>query len=109
MLWGKAWSATTTAHLHPRTPRQGSGAHALGKKASQQTLVCPLLNPSQHLLLQSPAPYLRSVLSAREMAGFLTALLHAALLLPRENSFSGAPEASELCHEQSTCQIQSLE
>lgn len=93
MLWGKAWSATTTAHLHPPSPQWGTGACALGKKASQQTLVSPLLNPSQHLLLQSPAPYLRSVLSAREIAGFLTALLQAALLLPRENSFSGAPEA----------------
>lgn len=33
-----------------------------------------------------PTPYLRSVLSAREMAGFLTALEQAALLLQRENS-----------------------
>lgn len=31
-----------------------------------------------------PTPYLRSVLSAREMAGFLTALLQAALLLRGE-------------------------
>lgn len=37
----------------------------------------------------SPTPYLRSVLSAREMAGFLTALEQAALLLRRENSSEG--------------------
>lgn len=48
------------------------------------------LSPPQHPLLPSPAPYLRSVLSAREMAGFLTALLQAALLLQRENSLRGA-------------------
>lgn len=34
-------------------------------------------------------PYLRSVLSAREMAGFLTALEQAALLLWREKSSEG--------------------
>lgn len=55
-------------------------------KASQQLLSPPLLQT-----LPNPAPYLRSVLSAREIAGFLTALLQAALLLRRENSLRESP------------------
>lgn len=40
--------------------------------------------------------HLRSVLSAREMAGFLTALLHAALLLQRNlNQLDRAREGSD--------------
>lgn len=81
MLWGKASFATTTACLPftHSTPRSlGSGAEEKKQgKASQKLLSASPPNP---------APYLRSVLSAREIAGFLTALLQAALLLRRENS-----------------------
>lgn len=46
----------------------------------------PPANPGAPPGAPIPTAYLRSVLSAREMAGFLTALEQAALLLQRENS-----------------------
>lgn len=51
-------------------------------------------NPGPPLCPPIPTAYLRSVLSAREMAGFLTALEQAALLLRRENSSEGIWESS---------------
>lgn len=60
----------------------------------QCPLLCmsPAMNPANAgspRTPQHPRSHLRSVLSAREMAGFLTALLHAALLLPRQNRLTG--------------------
>ena len=59
---------------------------------SADTQGCPqALLPS----LRLTRPHLRSVLSAREMAGFLTALLHAALLLQERLESAPPPEAAE--------------
>lgn len=96
---GHLWTKQTQAHLTMLTePRQKLGRPCNRLRCLLACLSLPKKpanagspsSPLEHPLLPSPPPYLRSVLSAREMAGFLTALLQAALLLRRENSLRGA-------------------
>jgi len=95
---GHLWAEQTQVHLRMLTaPGQNLGQPwdsprrcwpGSAHRINQQTWG-PAPRPRSIPLLPSPAPYLRSVLSAREMAGFLTALLQAALLLRGENSLRG--------------------
>ena len=71
----------TPSPSHPQISACRRAAHS---EETQSARPCPPCPPSPGSTRGAPvcgSPHLRSVLSAREMAGFLTALLQAALLL----------------------------